>query len=199
MQPNLNIRGMRLYFVLLMLMRVIKKDQVRPKKSLGQHFLHDQHIANKIVEALKIGEGRTSVLEIGPGMGVLTAYLLKIENIDLNVITDVDKIENSNSNRIIIDDDDDRENVKTVTCNIYIDNFLFGKKLISFSGKYEKISEILCRVIWERSWVDDSRRENGPSSESEIEKHVQPELVQYIGKNFIFPNSSCNSCNKLTT
>ncbi|MEO7989506.1 MAG: 16S rRNA (adenine(1518)-N(6)/adenine(1519)-N(6))-dimethyltransferase RsmA [Chryseolinea sp.] len=67
-------------------MRVVKKDQVRPKKSLGQHFLHDQHIANKIVEALKLGEGRTSVLEIGPGMGVLTAYLLKMDNVDLQVV-----------------------------------------------------------------------------------------------------------------
>ena len=67
-------------------MRIIKKDQVRPKKSLGQHFLHDQHIANKIVEALKVGEDRLSVLEIGPGMGVLTAFLLKIENVDLQVV-----------------------------------------------------------------------------------------------------------------
>ncbi len=67
-------------------MRVVKKDQVRPKKSLGQHFLHDQHIANKIVEALKLGAGRTSVLEIGPGMGVLTAYLLKMDNVDLQVV-----------------------------------------------------------------------------------------------------------------
>ena len=113
----------------------------------------------------------------------------KVEKIDSNILSDVDKNENNNGKSIIIDDDDDRENVKTVTCNIYIDNFIFGKKWISFSGKYVKISEILCRVIWERSWVDDSRREDGPSSESEIEKHVQPELVQYIGKNFIFPNS----------
>lgn len=67
-------------------MRVIKKDQVRPKKSLGQHFLHDQHIANKIVESLKIGKDRVSVLEIGPGMGVLTAYLLKMDNVDLQVV-----------------------------------------------------------------------------------------------------------------
>jgi 16S rRNA (adenine1518-N6/adenine1519-N6)-dimethyltransferase len=67
-------------------MRVIKKDQVRPKKSLGQHFLHDQYIANKIVEALKLGDGKTSVLEIGPGMGVLTAYLLKMDKVDLQVV-----------------------------------------------------------------------------------------------------------------
>lgn len=85
-KPDFYIRAMRLYFVLLRHMRIIKKDQVRPKKSLGQHFLHDQHIANKIVEALKVGEDRISVLEIGPGMGVLTAYLLKMNNVDLQVV-----------------------------------------------------------------------------------------------------------------
>ena len=83
---DFNIRALSLYFVLLTLMRIIRKDQVRPKKSLGQHFLHDQHIANKIVEALVVGKDRISVLEIGPGMGVLTAYLLKMDKVDLQVV-----------------------------------------------------------------------------------------------------------------
>jgi 16S rRNA (adenine1518-N6/adenine1519-N6)-dimethyltransferase len=57
---------------------------VKPKKSLGQHFLTDQNIANKIVESL--GSETTDVLEIGPGMGVLTQYLLKRSEINLHVI-----------------------------------------------------------------------------------------------------------------
>lgn len=48
---------------------------VRPKKSLGQHFLKDENIARKIVEALPDPEGL--VIEIGPGTGVLTKYLLE--------------------------------------------------------------------------------------------------------------------------
>lgn len=56
---------------------------VRPKKSLGQHFLKDLHIAQNIVEALSIDEGKM-VLEIGPGTGVLTQYLIK-KKIDLKV------------------------------------------------------------------------------------------------------------------
>lgn len=48
---------------------------VKPKKSLGQHFLKDNSIANKIVDSL---DGKSkNVLEIGPGMGVLTKFLLK--------------------------------------------------------------------------------------------------------------------------
>ena len=49
---------------------------VKAKKYLGQHFLNDENIAQKIADSLSL-EGYKSVLEIGPGMGVLTKYLLK--------------------------------------------------------------------------------------------------------------------------
>lgn len=51
---------------------------VRAKKHLGQHFLKDENIASKIADSLSF-EGYQNVLEIGPGMGVLTKYLLKKE------------------------------------------------------------------------------------------------------------------------
>jgi 16S rRNA (adenine1518-N6/adenine1519-N6)-dimethyltransferase len=51
------------------------KDSVKAKKHLGQHFLTDLSIAKQIVDALTIHEGYKHVLEIGPGMGVLTQYL----------------------------------------------------------------------------------------------------------------------------
>ena len=49
---------------------------VRAKKHLGQHFLKDETIASKIADTLSL-DGYKNVLEIGPGMGVLTKYLLK--------------------------------------------------------------------------------------------------------------------------
>jgi len=49
---------------------------VRAKKHLGQHFLNDELIAQQIADSL-IGKNYKNVLEIGPGMGVLTKYLLK--------------------------------------------------------------------------------------------------------------------------
>ena len=49
---------------------------VKAKKHLGQHFLNDENIASKIVESLSF-EGYENILEVGPGMGVLTKYLLK--------------------------------------------------------------------------------------------------------------------------
>jgi 16S rRNA (adenine1518-N6/adenine1519-N6)-dimethyltransferase len=63
------------------------KPAVRPKKGLGQHFLTDQTIARNIVDALKgTGDGVFDALEIGPGMGVLTQYLLTREDVRLKVI-----------------------------------------------------------------------------------------------------------------
>lgn len=50
--------------------------QVKAKKFLGQHFLEDETIAEDIADALTLN-GYKNVLEIGPGMGVLTKYLLK--------------------------------------------------------------------------------------------------------------------------
>ena len=89
--------------------------EVRAKKALGQHFLTDQNIAKSIVAALQLpaaggkavaGEGKVNaevasdpsvqltteqpakmkVLEIGPGMGVLSQYLLQRQDVDLRMI-----------------------------------------------------------------------------------------------------------------
>jgi 16S rRNA (adenine1518-N6/adenine1519-N6)-dimethyltransferase len=78
--------------------------EVRAKKALGQHFLTDQSIAKRIVASLDViltddapsiiltdaeRSGRIQtrdVLEIGPGMGVLTQYLLQREDIDLKAV-----------------------------------------------------------------------------------------------------------------
>lgn len=49
---------------------------IKPKKSLGQNFLKDENIAQKIIAALEINP-EDSILEIGPGTGVLTKYLVQ--------------------------------------------------------------------------------------------------------------------------
>ncbi len=57
---------------------------VTPKKKLGQHFLNDLNIAKKITDQPFIYHGK-NVLEIGPGMGVLTNFLIK-KNINLKLV-----------------------------------------------------------------------------------------------------------------
>ena len=64
---------------------------VKAKKHLGQHFLTDENIARKIVDAL-IVKNNDAILEIGPGMGVLTKYFvdresnIKVAEIDLESV-----------------------------------------------------------------------------------------------------------------
>ena len=58
---------------------------VQAKKNLGQHFLKDLGIAYKIASSLT-GKGYSSVLEVGPGMGILTGCLIEREFKDLRVI-----------------------------------------------------------------------------------------------------------------
>ena len=73
--------------------------EVRAKKSLGQHFLTDQRVARAIVDSLEVpaqagaeipgqawNAGPMDVLEVGPGMGVLTQYLLQRDDIDLKLV-----------------------------------------------------------------------------------------------------------------
>jgi len=59
-------------------------ENVRAKKHLGQHFLRDENIAQNIAKALP--DEVRNVLEIGPGMGVLTKYLLQNQNTLLKVV-----------------------------------------------------------------------------------------------------------------
>jgi 16S rRNA (adenine1518-N6/adenine1519-N6)-dimethyltransferase len=66
-------------------MSMEQRSRVYPKKNLGQHFLKDSTIAHKIADSLT-GNGYKSVLEIGPGMGMLTGYLLERGFVDFRVI-----------------------------------------------------------------------------------------------------------------
>lgn len=60
--------------------------KVKAKKSLGQHFLKDLEAAQKIVAAATGFGGYKNILEIGPGMGVLTQYLLQRADIETTVV-----------------------------------------------------------------------------------------------------------------
>ncbi|MEO9510884.1 MAG: 16S rRNA (adenine(1518)-N(6)/adenine(1519)-N(6))-dimethyltransferase RsmA [Flavobacteriaceae bacterium] len=65
-----------------------EENVVRAKKYLGQHFLKDENIAEQIAATLSL-KNYTNVIEIGPGMGVLTKYLLQ-RDLDL-VAMDLDE------------------------------------------------------------------------------------------------------------
>ena len=62
---------------------------VKPKKALGQHFLTDLGVADRIASTLDAYRG-LDVLEIGPGMGVLTQFLLDKHSADKVTLAEID-------------------------------------------------------------------------------------------------------------
>jgi 16S rRNA (adenine1518-N6/adenine1519-N6)-dimethyltransferase len=62
---------------------------VKAKKHLGQHFLTDKNIAQRIVDGLIHTDKYSQVLEVGPGMGILSDILLKREDLQTFLI-DID-------------------------------------------------------------------------------------------------------------
>ncbi len=120
---------------------------VKPKKSLGQHFLIDQNIARKIVDSL--GSETADVLEIGPGMGVLTQYLLNRPEIKLQVIEiDRDSVAYLQENF-------------TQLKNIWSEDFLKSDLAAKFEGNFSIIgnfpynisSQILFKVLSMRNRI----------------------------------------------
>lgn len=105
-------------------------NSVRPKKFLGQHFLTDLSVARRIADTLSSYVG-LPVLEIGPGMGVLTNFLLEAGH-------DVTVVEIDSESVAYL-----RSNLKALDGRILADDFLkmnldglFGGKDFAIIGNY---------------------------------------------------------------
>ncbi|WP_297098830.1 16S rRNA (adenine(1518)-N(6)/adenine(1519)-N(6))-dimethyltransferase RsmA [uncultured Draconibacterium sp.] len=123
---------------------------VRPKKNLGQHFLTDQNIARKIVDSL--GADVPDVLEIGPGMGVLTQYLLQRPELNVHVVEiDTESVEYL------------QQNFPTLQ-HIWGEDFLKADIAARFSGNFSLIgnfpynisSQIFFRVLEYRNRIPET-------------------------------------------
>ena len=131
---------------------------VKAKKHLGQHFLNDEDTAKNIANSLS-GVGYDTVLEIGPGMGVLTKYLLESEA-QINVI-EIDR-----DSVAYLNNDFKDEHVKLDTSNtkfkIIEGDFLkqdfptfFNKKQVAVIGNYPYniSSQIIFKAIENREYI----------------------------------------------
>ncbi len=73
--------------------------KVRPKKHLGQHFLNDKEICKNIADSLNFYGDYKKLIEIGPGTGALTEFLVDKKNVDLYLMdVDVESITYLNEN-----------------------------------------------------------------------------------------------------
>jgi 16S rRNA (adenine1518-N6/adenine1519-N6)-dimethyltransferase len=131
---------------------------VKAKKHLGQHFLTDESIAKDIADALS-GIGYDDVLEIGPGMGVLTKYLLPKK-------AKVTVMELDRESVAYLNDTFPLENLKLDTSkehfNIIEGDFLkksiqniFNKKQVAIIGNfpYNISTQIVFKAIENRKYV----------------------------------------------
>ncbi len=127
-------------------------NYVTPKKKLGQHFLKDKNIALKIVESLTANEAKT-ILEVGPGMGVLTGLLLErfgenfyAAEIDAESIEYLKELFPELGNRLIF------ENFLTLNIS------KLSSEKISIIGNfpYNISSQIFFKIIENRSIVDEA-------------------------------------------
>jgi len=119
---------------------------IRPKKSLGQHFLTDHNIAQKIIAALPGNPAK--LMEIGPGTGILTRYILDLPGIDpVFVETDQEAVDylldnlSLDADRIIHED--------FLKTNLH--NIVQGPYQIVGNLPYNISSQIFFRMLEDRS------------------------------------------------
>lgn len=122
--------------------------KVRPKKNLGQHFLKDRSIAKRISDSLT-GSGYRSVLEIGPGMGVLTGYLIDRKFDDFRVV----EIDNESVHYLREQFPDLKEIIRGDFLDMDLDLVFDGRLAVTGNFPYNISSQILFRVLTYRDKV----------------------------------------------
>jgi len=123
-------------------------ERVKPKKGLGQHFLNDRNIARKIADSLS-GEGYESVLEIGPGMGILTEFLFRRNFPDFRVV----EIDDESVRYLKIAYPEFEGIISGDFLKMDIRSLFRGKIAIAGNFPYNISSQILFRVLEHRDIV----------------------------------------------
>jgi 16S rRNA (adenine1518-N6/adenine1519-N6)-dimethyltransferase len=123
-------------------------SRVQPKKNLGQHFLKDRSIASRIAGTLT-GSGYSSVLEIGPGMGILTGYLIDRKFPDFRVI----EIDNESVHYLKKNFPELKEIIRGDFLSMDIESAFKEKMAIIGNFPYNISSQILFKVLNHRDKI----------------------------------------------
>jgi 16S rRNA (adenine1518-N6/adenine1519-N6)-dimethyltransferase len=123
-------------------------SKIQPKKNLGQHFLKDIGIARKIAISLT-GKGYSSVLEIGPGMGILTGCLMERKFSDFRVI----EIDNESVHYLQTHFPELNKIIRGDFLSMDIDSFFSDKFAIIGNFPYNISTQIFFKVLKHREKV----------------------------------------------
>lgn len=125
-------------------------QHVRAKKHLGQHFLNDENIAKKIVEAMLEEKSENALIEIGPGTGVLTKHLI---DLPLFFALDVDR-----DSVAYLKENYASHSSKIIECDFLKKDLheVVGDKKFNIIGNfpYNISSQIMFRVLENKNKVD---------------------------------------------
>jgi 16S rRNA (adenine1518-N6/adenine1519-N6)-dimethyltransferase len=123
-------------------------NKVKAKKGLGQHFLKERDIAARIVNSFS-GKGYDSVVEIGPGMGILTRFLLERNFNDFRVI----EIDNESVHYLEANFPELKNIIRGDFLLLDIDSLFPGKLGIIGNFPYNISTQILFKVLDHRDKV----------------------------------------------
>ncbi len=143
-------------------------SQVRAKKYLGQHFLRDTEIARRIAESLTPGLA-SNVLEIGPGMGVLTQFLIENQNFKLTAV-EIDK------------ESVDYLHVHYPTLEVVEGDFLKMNLKTDFENKFSIIGNFPYNISSQIFFKVLDNREQVPQVVCMIQKEVAERIASRPGK-----------------
>ena len=141
---------------------------IRPKKHLGQHFLTDHSIARRIVTSLEADPGET-VIEIGPGKGILTVPLLELDISLLLVEIDPESVLHLKNTWPALED----KLIAGDFLKLEIDNYTSGAFHVIGNFPYNISSQIFFRILEYRQRV--------PSVVCMIQKEVAERIASPPG------------------
>jgi 16S rRNA (adenine1518-N6/adenine1519-N6)-dimethyltransferase len=177
---------------------------LQPKKSLGQNFLRDNNILQKIIEAADLKK-TDLILEVGPGEGILTEELEKKSGGVLAIEIDKNLAENLQKKF------QNKKNIKIINADILKINIaeLLSKNFFSFKKNYKVVANIpyyitspIIRFFLENNFPPEKMilmiqkevaerivAEPGQMSllSFSVQYYAKPELLFYVDKNSFFP------------
>lgn len=121
--------------------------RVKPKKHLGQHFLNDPNIASKIINSLSYAN-YLKVLEIGPGMGVLTEFLLQ-----KNIETFVSEIDTESIEYLLIHYPQLKNHIVGDFLKLDIPSLFNQSLAIIGNFPYNISSQIIFKILENKFWI----------------------------------------------
>ena len=183
---------------------LLRRHGFRAKKRLGQNFLVDRNILDKILDAADIHEG-DSVLEIGPGVGTLTLALaergakvvaVEIDRDMLEILSEVladypnVKVVNADFLRLdlkeFLDEHFGDVRVKALGNLPYYITTPIISALFVAKSKIESIVMMVQKEVAQRLSASPGKRDFGSMSVY-VQYYSEPEIVAYVSKNVFFP------------